>query len=34
MYPIFLSDFNQTWILSADFWKIFKYHISRRSAQW
>ena len=21
-YPVFLSDFNETWIFSADFWRI------------
>ena len=24
-YPLFLSDFNQTWIFSTDFWHTLKY---------
>jgi len=33
-YPLFLSDFNKTWILSTDFRKRIKYQISRNSFQW
>jgi len=29
--PLFLSDFNETWILLAYFRKIFKYQILRKS---
>jgi len=27
-YPLFLSDFNQIWILLTEFLKILKYQIS------
>jgi hypothetical protein len=33
-YPLFLSDFNETRMLTADFKKIVKHDISRKSVQW
>jgi len=33
-YPLFLSDFNDIWILTTGFWKILKYQISLKSVQW
>jgi hypothetical protein len=32
--PLFLWDFNQTWIISTDSRKILKYQISWKSVQW
>jgi hypothetical protein len=33
-YPLFLSDLNNTWIFSTDYWKMLKWQISWKSAQW
>jgi hypothetical protein len=33
-YPLFLSDFNETWISSIDFWRKLKYQVSSKSVQW
>ena len=33
-YPLFLSDFNKTYILSTEFREILKYQISWKSVQW
>jgi len=32
-YPLFLSDFNKTRMFTADFQKILKHNISRKSVQ-
>jgi len=32
-YPLFLSEFNETWILSTVFRKILSYQILRKSVQ-
>jgi len=33
-YPLLLSDFNEDWIFSTDFWMLLKYQISRQSVRW
>jgi hypothetical protein len=33
-YPLFLSDFNETWIFKIDLQKILKYQTSQKSVQW
>jgi hypothetical protein len=33
-YPLFLSEFTETWTFTTHFQKIVKYQISRKSVQW
>jgi len=33
-YHLLLSDFNETWIFSADFWNTLKYHENPSSGSW
>ena len=33
-YPLFLSDFNETWIFTTDFWKKLKHQIWSKSVHW
>ena len=33
-YPLFLPDFNETWIFWNEFLKILKFKISWKSVQW
>jgi len=33
-YPLFLSDFKNTWIFSTKFRRTLKYQISGKSAHW
>jgi len=33
-YPLFMSDFNDTWIFSIDFREVLEYQIPLKSVQW
>jgi hypothetical protein len=33
-HSLFLSDFNETWILSTDICEILKYQVPYKSTQW
>jgi len=33
-YPLFLSNFNETWIFWTEFWLILRRQISWKSVQW
>ena len=33
-YPLLLTDSNETWVSSTDFWKMLKYRMSWKVVQW